>query len=94
MGLHTFCMEPPIHAWCAQYSYEHTVHDLLSRTCTGTVKLYYRLYRYEYCRAERHTGRPSQNSAVARRQPAASQPASQQAARLGRGPYRLSYGIA
>ena len=29
MGLHTFCMEPPIHAWCAQYSYEHTVHDLI-----------------------------------------------------------------
>ena len=21
MGLHTFCMEPPIHAWCAQYLY-------------------------------------------------------------------------
>ena len=36
MGLHTFCMEPPIHAWCAQYSYEHTVHD--------TVQL----YRYQY----------------------------------------------
>ena len=29
MGPHTFCMEPPIHAWCAQYSYEHTVHDLI-----------------------------------------------------------------
>ena len=29
MGLHTFCMEPPIHAWCAQYSSEHTVHDLI-----------------------------------------------------------------
>ena len=51
MGPHTFYMEPPIHAWCAQYSYEHTVHDLLSRTCTGTVQLYYRLYRYEYCTA-------------------------------------------
>ena len=29
MGPHTFCMEPPIHAWCAQYSYEHTVHGLI-----------------------------------------------------------------
>ena len=33
MGLHTFCMEPPIHAWCAQYSYEQTVHADPSCTC-------------------------------------------------------------
>ena len=40
MGPHTFCMEPPIHAWCAQYSYEHTVHDLITHiqySCTGTA---------------------------------------------------------
>ena len=46
MGLHTFCMEPPIHAWCAQYSYEHTVHDLITHiqySCTGKL-----LYRYQY----------------------------------------------
>ena len=28
MGPHTFCMEEPIHAWCAQY--EHTVHEFKS----------------------------------------------------------------